>query len=163
VCCSVVQFAQCVAVCCSVLQCVAVCCSVLQCVAVCCSVLLCVHLLLCNSSATCAAHFHKPAHAPSFPPNNQQTHCDLTASCKNASTQKKNFPTHTQVKNTTHRIVHHFPRSYPSRAVFQPATTQDFTPLNIAPFPPSPLSLPSPQAMPGTSRRKWQCRSGCSG
>ena len=40
--CSVLQYVQCVAVCCSVLQCVAACCSVLQCVAVCCSVLQCV-------------------------------------------------------------------------------------------------------------------------
>jgi len=54
VCCSVLQWLQCVALCCdvlqyvtvcySVLQCadIAVCCSVLQCVAVCCSVLQCV-------------------------------------------------------------------------------------------------------------------------
>jgi len=39
------EFAQCVAVCCSVLQYSAVCCSVLQCVAVCCSVLQCVYII----------------------------------------------------------------------------------------------------------------------
>ena len=41
VCCGVLQYIACVAVCCSVPQCVAVCYCLLQCVAMCCSVLLC--------------------------------------------------------------------------------------------------------------------------